>query len=760
MSLLQTNLFRPCRQVSLRLFYGFLLTATATHFSCSTSSDMILNGKSEYKIFISDQAIIPEKAAALELQKYLQKVSGCKMEITSKAKPDSKLIFIGFKGAPENLLKQLKPADFANEEYIIRSNGVQLLIAGGGTRGTLYGVIGYLSDYLNCRWYTREVVKIPQQKTVRLEKIENRQKPAFTYREAWYHEAYDAQWAMHNRLNPSIVPIPDSLGGSYITYPFAHTAMQLVPSEKYFDTHPEYFAEVNGVRLPGKHIQLCLTNAEVLKIATARVFTWIKEHPEVNVFSVDQSDGEGNCTCKFCKAIDDREGSPSGSLLTFVNQIADTVGKVYPKIKIQTFAYAYTEVPPKTIHPADNVTIRLCHYDYCSAHGMDKCDDHKVFRERFEQWKKISKRISIWDYYTDFGQYLMPFPNFESFENNIKWYADRGVEGVFAQGNNVPDNGGGEFSELRAWVISQLLWNADRDPQALVDEFVSNVYGKAAPFISSYIKHMHDQVKTDSIHFSIWSQPNEVNYLGLKSIQTSDSLFNLALKASEGDTALTKRVELAYLPVLYIKLYFHAMGGTAYLNDDQMPVVFGKFVEIIDRHKIKAIGDMADTYGNLNKFIEKVQSKDRFYRDWLVLGPFDNADGKGLGRILEPEKILNPGAVFKGKAGNKLQWKKVNDTTSGLVDFSKIFAQNENVLAYASRTVNLPEAKTMKFGIGSNDGVRVWINSKLVLDRPVSRKAEPNQDLISVPMHKGENTILVKVDQLKRGWGFYFTERQ
>ncbi|GAB3267150.1 hypothetical protein GCM10027347_35650 [Larkinella harenae] len=737
--------------------YLALLLALLT-LGCSSGSKLISDGKSEYKIFVSDRASKPEQLAASELQKYLQKVSNCTLEITHETKPEAKLIYVGFAGAPEQLLRGLQPTDFASEEYLIRSDGDRLLIAGGGTRGTLYGVIGYLSDHLHCRWYTREVVKTPQQQTVLLPKIDDRQKPAFVYREAWYREAYNPEWAMHNRLNPSLTPIPDSLGGSYITYPFAHTAMNLVPSEKYFASHPEYFAEVNGKRLPGKHIQLCLTNPDVRRIATAQVFKWIEEHPEVNVFSVDQSDGEGYCTCRSCKAIDDREGSPAGSLLTFVNQIADTVGKIHPNVKIQTFAYAYTEVPPKTIRPADNVTIRLCHYNYCSAHSMEGCDNHKPFRDRFNEWKKIARRISIWDYYTDFSQYLMPFPNFESFKNDIKWYADRGVEGMFAQGNNVPDNGGGEFSELRAWVIAQLLWNPDRDSQALIDEFVENVYGKAAPFMSRYIRLMHDQVKTDSVHFSIWSQPLEVNYLGLPTIQRADSLFQQAFKATTGDTSLTKRVELAYLPILYTKLYFYSIGGTAYLSKTDMPKTMAHFKALINRHQIKAIGDMPQTYGNLNNFIARVENASTYYSDWWVIGPFDNSDGKGLVTPFSPEKSLDRKQVYKGRGGTPVKWQQHEDKTSGYMDFTKLFKPTEEVVAYAQRNLILPEAKTMKFGVGSNDGVRVWIDGRLVLDRPVARKAEPNQDLITLPMEKGEHTILVKVDQSKRAWGFYFTE--
>ena len=63
----------------------------------------------------------------------------------------------------------------------------------------------------------------------------------------------------------------------------------------------------------------------------------------------------------------------------------------------------------------------------------------------------------------------------------------------------------------------------------------------------------------------------------------------------------------------------------------------------------------------------------------------------------------------------------------------------------------------VQIGIGSNDGVRMWINGKLVLDHKIARKAEPNQEILTTQFRKGENTILIKIDQLGGGWGFYFS---
>jgi hypothetical protein len=723
-----------------------------TLYSCSSSSELVSDGKSEYKIVVSKDASVPEKNAAIELQTYLEKISGCRLPIVNEAGTDEKLVYIGFKGADESLLKNLDTASFGNEEFIIRSNGKKLLIAGGNSRGTVYGVSAYLTDHLGCRWYTREVINIPSLPTIKLSPIEDRQKPALEYREPYYLEAYNTEWALHNKTNSRA--IPDSLGGAYFIYPFVHTFDALVPSEKYFKAHPEYFSEVDGKRTTA---QLCLTNSEVVKIATATVFEWIKTYPKANVFSIDQNDFGGNCTCVNCKKLDDEEGSPAGSLLNFVNQIADTVAKTNPDIKLQTLAYYYTEAPPKTIRPRDNVTIRLCHYDYCSAHPLGKCDSHKPYVERLQEWKKIAKRVTIWDYYTQFASFLMPFPNFETMKNDVKFYVDNGVIGLFAQGNNVPDDGHGEFTELRAWVFSQLMWNPDRDAQGLIDEFVKNVYGNASPYVGQYIQLLHEQVKPDSVYFSIWTNPEDVQYLSLKTIQTADSLFALAKSAASTDSALLKRVERAYLPVVFTKLYFYSIGGTAYIPGNLQDVI-AEYKRLIADNKITSMAEVASV-GSIPAFLERVASADNYFNKWWIIGPFDNADRKGYATSYEPEQTFDSSATYKGVNGTPVNWRRYDDPSSGYINFAKLFNPKNNVVSYAYTTLSSPEARTAKFGVGSNDGVRVWINGKLVLDRFVSRKAVPNDDAITVPLKKGENTILVKVDQMGNKWGFYFTEK-
>ena len=715
---------QPALRITLKTIFSLLSVIYAAAFCNGCSENLVLvdKGLSQYKICLSENATPVEKFAASELQKYILEISDCRLPIDHRYEKQKKLIFIGFGDAPASLRGNDDISSYGPEEYLIRSAGNQILIAGGRPRGTLYGVIGFLSDYLNCRWYTPDYAKIPQQQTIRLAPVNQREKPVFEYREAWYREAYQAEWAVHNRLNPSIVSPPDSMGGGYKIYPFVHTFYQLVSPEKYFKSHPEYFSLIDGKR-KGHEAQLCLTNPQVVKIATQTVYRWISEHPDVQVLSIDQNDGYGWCTCENCRAVDEAEGSHAGTILRFVNQIADTLAKTNPQIRIQTLAYAYSEIPPKIVKPRANVTIRLCHYNYCCAHHLLGCNNHKVFIDRLLAWGKIAGRLTIWDYFTDFSHYLIPFPNFESLKHDVKFYADHHCIGLFAQGCNVPQKGGGEFSALRAWVFSRLMWNPYQDAQALIDEFVREVYGDAAPYIKSYIDLLHEKVKPDSVFFSIYAKPTDGGYLTPELVSTSARLFEEAEKAVAGDPALLRRVELASLPVIYSRLYFYATGGKAFLNAGEMPEVLAKFQRIIKENNITRIAEGTER-GDIDAFVKKVNHHDTYLTDWWIIGPFDNREGKGLFQVYPPENEIDMEKSYLGINNQKVFWRKIENHLSGYIDFTKLFKESEIGVAYAYMPLNISQPGDYRLGIGSNDGARLWINGKLVLDHMIARKAE------------------------------------
>lgn len=722
----------------------------------ATAATLVAQGKSDYRIYASPMATQTEQYAASVLQDYIARISGCTLPIVHDAPTGEKLIYVGFSDVPAAVLGDLDPAGFGKEEYIIKQAGEALLIAGGAPRGTLYGVIGLLRDHFGCRWYTRDVTRVPEAKTLRVDGLPDRQKPAFANREPWYREVHDIDFAVFNRINPSMVPIPEEKGGRYVIYPFVHTFNQLVPPEEYFDEHPEYFSLVDGERQrEGNRVQLCLTNPEVLRIATETVLRWIAEYPEADVFSVDQNDGYGYCECDNCAAVDEAEGSHAGTLLHFVNQIADVVAEKHPGVELQTLAYVYSEIPPKNVRPRDNVTIRMCNYEYCEAHAIGQCDDHDVFVERLEGWAKITDSITIWDYFTNFRHYLMPYPNLALVIAHPRFYAERNCIGLFAQGNNVHEQGGGEFSALRAWLFAQLMWDPWQDGHALIDEFVENVYGPAAPHIAAYIREAHEAVRAPEMRFSIFASLDQMAYLTPAFLDRADAHFEKALAAAEGDPALLKRVELAHLPIQYARLQFYVVGGADYLSKEAMPDTLATFKRVMAEHKIRQFGEQEGDEA-IAAFIEEVERAPEYITDWHVIGPFANPDRAGFDTAYPPETEFDAAKEYTGLGGQALHWQAYAPGRTGYVDFARDMRPAEGGVAYAYRVFEVEHDTEMTVALGSNDGIKLWLNGTLLLENKASRTARPGDEQIILPLKKGKNTVLLKIDQIGGGWGFYF----
>src|SRR5262249_15681016 len=156
-------------------------------------------------------------------------------------------------------------------------------IAGGRPRGTLYGVYALLEEKLGVRWFTPEIEHVPEQKHLTLGALDETHIPVLDYREVYWREVMrDADFAARHRLNGTSYALTEKHGGRGAVYfPFVHSLDALVPPDLYQE-HPEYFPLIDGKRVKG-YVQRCLSNPDVLRIATARVRQWLKEHPEANI---------------------------------------------------------------------------------------------------------------------------------------------------------------------------------------------------------------------------------------------------------------------------------------------------------------------------------------------------------------------------------------------------------------------------------------------------------------------------------------------
>ncbi len=142
-----------------------------------------------------------------------------------------------------------------------------------------------------------------------------------------------------------------------------------------------------------------------------------------------------------------------------------------------------------------------------------------------------------------------------------------------------------------------------------------------------------------------------------------------------------------------------------------------------------------------------------YVRDWMLIGPWDNTNSTGLREVYPPEQEIAFDKKYQGKAG-EVAWKKVRVAPDGVVNLLQHMSPADNVVAYGYFCVVAPADITTDMYVGSDDGVRVWINGKLVHDHRVDRGLQPDQDVVSGTLRKGPNAVLVKVDQGIGDWGF------
>jgi hypothetical protein len=338
------------------------------------------------------------------------------------------------------------------------------------------------------------------------------------------------------------------MGGKILYKGFVHTFYPLVPPDKYFKDHPEWYSLINGKRTTDR-AQLCLTNPKLRDFVVDRVRQWLRESPEARIISISQNDWHGACQCPDCQAIDEAEGSHAGSLLAFINYVAEKIGPDFPAVAVDTLAYQYTRKAPKNIKPLPNVIVRLCSIECNFGAPLDD-PSNATFARDIRDWSRICQRLYVWDYTTDFGHYVQPHPNWFSLGPNVRFFHQHGVKGLFEQG--AYQSNGAEMSELRAWVLAQLLWNPNLDDKRLINEFLDGYYGSAAAqHIRDYFALMYDASR--GYNLTCYSPPT-APFLKFKTLSQAERLWQQAEQAAQNDPELLRRVRIAHLPVRYVWL--------------------------------------------------------------------------------------------------------------------------------------------------------------------------------------------------------------
>jgi hypothetical protein len=144
--------------------------------------------------------------------------------------------------------------------------------------------------------------------------------------------------------------------------------------------------------------------------------------------------------------------------------------------------------------------------------------------------------------------------------------------------------------------------------------------------------------------------------------------------------------------------------------------------------------------------------------DWHWVGPFSDPARYLKSKKHGPEgkKKINLAKKFKLATGEEIGWVRKPEWVDGQVynDLPGDPAAN-----FLYRTITVGKPQDLEISLGSDDGVRVYLNNELLLSRDDSRAAAADQEKLTLKLKRGENHLLVKVLNFAGPSGFYFAAK-
>lgn len=512
-----------------------------------------------------------EQTAEVELQYFWQQLYGRKLEKISASEAKNKsVIYLG-----QTDFAKANGVDFekcGREEWILKSVGDSLIISGGRPVGSLYGVYEML-ERLGVAFLSPEETYIPANKPA-LPKFNEKRKPDFDGRLIFdgipllLHRTQATQkprdmytlWLLRIRQNGEATRrVPSRYIGKdffITTHPNFHSLSVYVNPDLY-DKHPEYFQmDAMGRRCKPRGFafggSLCMSNKDVRRITLESLRKIIqrdrKKYDKDNwpvIYDISiLDDSPFICYCPECKKISDADGSETGLLLDYINEIARNIRKEYPEVIIRTFGYGAAKKAPRKIMPEKNVLIQLADaFSFSNPFHPLESKANKEQYKYFQEWINSGANIMIWDYWNLSGIYFDP-PRIETVFNSIKpdlnFFHKNKMRSIFIQ-TEIDEIRPQNFLMLNFYVASRLLVDRKTDVEEAALVFIRNYYGPAHHVIAKYFKLIREGVAKD------FQQANSAT-VGHWKYVTNDFLFNMyndlttAAKALPADSKYAKRL--------------------------------------------------------------------------------------------------------------------------------------------------------------------------------------------------------------------------
>jgi hypothetical protein len=431
-------------------------------------------GKALLPVIISEQASAGTRRVAEELALYLGRMTGGRFDVKTGDGLEGIVLgtIVEFPNPQLAAGLEIRNTYDGREAFAIRTEERRVLLIGATELGAQHAAFRLLEG-LGCRWFfpAKQWEIVPSRATVSVE-LNETDRPAILARRIWYGygvfkhdgegEDFNRVWARHNRM------------ASSFTVSCGHAWQSIIAVNKQaFAAHPEYLALVKDER---KGPQFCASNPEVRKIVLDYALDQVRKRPEIDMVSLETSDGDGHCECEACQRL----GSISDRVFGLANEVAKELAMKHPGKMVGLLAYNdHCEPPSFSLEP--NVYVQ-------STAGFIR--GRYTFDELMELWPKRCRNLGFYEY---FSVWLWDFDmpargrggNLKYIREQIPRYVACGATSLDCEsGCNWGPHG------LGYYVANRLMWNPKVDVDALLADFFESAFGPAAAAVRRYYERL------------------------------------------------------------------------------------------------------------------------------------------------------------------------------------------------------------------------------------------------------------------------------
>lgn len=567
----------------------------------SKSVTLIDNGRSNVCIVLSQNSGEVLEFAASELQEYLQKMAGAKVQIASECLDNH---------IPIELNVMANKSEKMDAFSIIVTNR-KVTLTGQNNRSVLYAAYALL-EQLGCMWvYPGEAGEyVPVIATLSLPVATKHEKPSVEHRGLGLYELHAEtvdlgadmiDWMGKNRLNLLMTSEDriDKIGTQCMHWPevkevlypeLMKRGMLLELSEHmthvYFPPslgkdHPEWFALVDGKRSGTG--QVCFSNEEATEFFGDRVAEYVGQHPEADIVGTWPLDGGGYCECEGCK-------DPL-AIYKAISKVAKKAAKVNPKTSIEFLAYVdQTFSAPEGLEIPENLSVLMC----------DRLDDNaKRWSELLEESGSRGQyyfeyvlgdnyrwRSNVW-LIPDYGPWL---------ERKVVETGFRGVVSLFLPIRNW------WRSALNNHFMAKAYWNSEIDVNRELRAYCEAYYGELSDEVYDILYQIRYNIQNnymmEAYHWEI-TQPmygakmeDDEDAYQISQQACKDAIDRLkAMQLQTNDKRIKEHTRRLQSYIEFFQLYYQARtkDGQPYPKKDNS-VVPHNLLNYADQHPIDKDG--------------------------------------------------------------------------------------------------------------------------------------------------------------------------